>query len=150
GRMKGGDDNQQPGDGESGASSHMWAAAVTERLIGTSITHHADPRQGAPGSMRSPGPLQWPKTTMRIVACLALLLAATPGENRVKAAQTPGRVVVEQIDGRPRYTNRLINEKSPYLQLHAHNPVDWYSWGPEAFERARREDKPIFLSIGYS
>ena len=46
--------------------------------------------------------------------------------------------------------NRLISEKSPYLQQHAHNPVDWYPWGDEAFERARRENKPIFLSIGYS
>jgi len=48
------------------------------------------------------------------------------------------------------HTNRLANEKSPYLQQHVHNPVDWYPWGEEAFERARREDKPIFLSIGYS
>ncbi len=47
-------------------------------------------------------------------------------------------------------SNRLIHEKSPYLLQHAHNPVDWYPWGPEAFERAKREDKPIFLSIGYS
>jgi uncharacterized protein YyaL (SSP411 family) len=47
-------------------------------------------------------------------------------------------------------TNRLANEKSPYLLQHAHNPVDWYAWGPEAFERARVENKPIFLSIGYS
>jgi|HubBroStandDraft_1064217.scaffolds.fasta_scaffold05264_4 uncharacterized protein YyaL (SSP411 family) len=47
------------------------------------------------------------------------------------------------------YTNRLIDEKSPYLLLHAHNPVDWYPWGNEAFERAKREQKPIFLSIGY-
>ena len=46
--------------------------------------------------------------------------------------------------------NRLLNEKSPYLRQHAFNPVDWYPWGPEAFEKARREDKPIFLSIGYS
>jgi uncharacterized protein YyaL (SSP411 family) len=48
------------------------------------------------------------------------------------------------------HTNRLINEKSPYLLQHAHNPVDWYPWGKEAFERAAREKKPIFLSIGYS
>ena len=48
------------------------------------------------------------------------------------------------------HTNRLINEKSPYLLQHAHNPVDWHAWGPEAFEKARRENKPIFLSIGYS
>jgi len=46
--------------------------------------------------------------------------------------------------------NHLINETSPYLRQHAHNPVDWYPWGPEAFERAQRENKPIFLSIGYS
>ncbi|MGB5815483.1 MAG: thioredoxin domain-containing protein [Thermoanaerobaculia bacterium] len=46
--------------------------------------------------------------------------------------------------------NRLIDEKSPYLLQHAHNPVDWYPWGEEAFEKARQEDKPIFLSIGYS
>ncbi len=48
------------------------------------------------------------------------------------------------------HANRLIQEKSPYLLQHAHNPVDWYPWGEEAFEKARREDKPIFLSIGYS
>jgi uncharacterized protein YyaL (SSP411 family) len=48
------------------------------------------------------------------------------------------------------HTNRLAQEKSPYLQQHKHNPVDWYPWGKEAFEKAREEDKPIFLSIGYS
>ena len=47
-------------------------------------------------------------------------------------------------------TNRLADQKSPYLLQHAHNPVDWFPWGPEAFEKARRENKPIFLSIGYS
>jgi len=47
-------------------------------------------------------------------------------------------------------TNRLAGESSPYLLLHQHNPVDWYPWGEEAIERARREDKPIFLSVGYS
>jgi hypothetical protein len=46
--------------------------------------------------------------------------------------------------------NRLASEKSPYLLQHAHNPVDWYPWGDEAFEKAAREDKPVFLSIGYS
>ena len=47
-------------------------------------------------------------------------------------------------------TNRLAQEKSPYLLQHAHNPVDWYPWGAEAFAKARAENKPIFLSIGYS
>lgn len=46
--------------------------------------------------------------------------------------------------------NRLAQETSPYLLQHAHNPVDWYPWGDEAFEKARREDKPVFLSVGYS
>ena len=49
-----------------------------------------------------------------------------------------------------RAANRLEKESSPYLRQHAHNPVDWYPWGAEAFDRARREDKPLFLSIGYS
>ncbi len=48
------------------------------------------------------------------------------------------------------YTNKLINEESPYLLQHAHNPINWYPWSDEAFEKARREDKLIFLSIGYS
>jgi uncharacterized protein YyaL (SSP411 family) len=48
------------------------------------------------------------------------------------------------------HTNALVHEKSPYLRQHAHNPVDWLPWGPAAFDKARREDKPIFLSIGYS
>src|SRR5437764_3096542 len=46
--------------------------------------------------------------------------------------------------------NRLARERSPYLLQHAHNPVDWFAWGDEAFAKARAEDKPIFLSIGYS
>ncbi|GIW41323.1 MAG: hypothetical protein KatS3mg076_1900 [Candidatus Binatia bacterium] len=53
-------------------------------------------------------------------------------------------------DGSPRYTNRLLLEKSPYLLQHAHNPVNWYPWGPEAFEVARRENRPVLLSVGYS
>ena len=48
------------------------------------------------------------------------------------------------------HTNRLIDSNNPYLLLHAHNPVDWYPWGPEALQKAKREGKPIFLSIGYS
>jgi uncharacterized protein YyaL (SSP411 family) len=53
-------------------------------------------------------------------------------------------------EDKPPYTNRLIHEKSPYLLQHAHNPVDWYPWGEEAFAKARKENKPIFLSVGYS
>ncbi|HEX3726830.1 MAG TPA: DUF255 domain-containing protein, partial [Pirellulales bacterium] len=65
------------------------------------------------------------------------LAAETPA---VGAAQTP----------RPPHVNRLAKESSPYLLLHAHNPVDWYAWGDEALAKAKQENKPIFLSIGYS
>src|SRR5712692_20810 len=65
--------------------------------------------------------------------------------NRLKTTVSPG----VQRD-RHLYINRLIHEKSPYLLLHAHNPVDWYPWGEEAFAKARQEQKPVFLSIGYS
>jgi hypothetical protein len=53
-------------------------------------------------------------------------------------------------DGSPRWTNRLALESSPYLQQHAHNPVDWRPWGDEAFAEARALDRPVFLSIGYA
>jgi uncharacterized protein YyaL (SSP411 family) len=53
-------------------------------------------------------------------------------------------------DGSPIFTNRLLLEKSPYLQQHAHNPVNWYPWGPEAFAEARRLGRPVLVSIGYS
>ena len=53
-------------------------------------------------------------------------------------------------DSPARPANRLAQEKSPYLLQHAHNPVDWYPWGQEAFDRAKQENKPILLSIGYA
>ena len=53
-------------------------------------------------------------------------------------------------DGRAKYTNRLFLETSPYLLQHAHNPVNWYPWGDEAFRIARSEERMIFLSVGYS
>jgi uncharacterized protein YyaL (SSP411 family) len=74
------------------------------------------------------------------VAGLAVLgLCATKGEKNMTT----------QTDTH-KHTNRLINETSPYLLQHAYNPVDWYAWSDEAFERAKKENKPIFLSIGYS
>ena len=77
-------------------------------------------------------------TTRRtiVAACLALAVS--------------GAGVGRTLRATPQFTNRLITEKSPYLQLHAHNPVDWYPWGDAAFEKARREGKLIFLSIGYA
>jgi len=66
-----------------------------------------------------------------------------PNPQRIESAVSPVRPS-------PRPVNRLAHEKSPYLLQHRHNPVDWHAWGEEAFARARAEDKPIFLSIGYS
>ncbi|HEX7482472.1 MAG TPA: DUF255 domain-containing protein, partial [Candidatus Bathyarchaeia archaeon] len=57
---------------------------------------------------------------------------------------------MQDTTDKKRKPNRLIKEKSPYLLQHAYNPVDWYPWSEEAFERAKTEDKPLFVSIGYS
>ena len=77
-----------------------------------------------------------------LIACVLILfgvlLASLPA-----CAREPATAPVE-------FTNRLIGEKSPYLLQHAHNPVDWYPWGEEAFAKSRKENKPIFLSVGYS
>ena len=77
-----------------------------------------------------------------LIACVlflfGVLLASLPA-----CAREPATAPVE-------FTNRLIGEKSPYLLQHAHNPVDWYPWGEEAFAKSRKENKPIFLSVGYS
>jgi uncharacterized protein len=73
----------------------------------------------------------------RLLFAIALLFGAV----------TPS---VAQQQDKPKFTNRLAKEQSPYLLLHAHNPTDWYAWGPEAFEKAKKENKPIFLSVGYS
>ncbi len=73
--------------------------------------------------------------------------STSPGGEPSSAAADPGPV---GSPSSPRPPNRLAAETSPYLLQHAHNPVDWYPWGEEAFAKARAEDKPIFLSIGYA
>ncbi len=84
----------------------------------------------------------------------ALAQASKSGEtpSDVRASQPVGSAfTAAQTDGEHhKYTNHLIHETSPYLLQHAHNPVNWYSWGPEALAKAKKEDKPIFISIGYS
>ncbi len=83
-------------------------------------------------------------------------MAAAPGEAGIPSDQEsakPTKATAStrstQAKGQYPYTNRLIHEKSPYLLVHAHNPVGWYPWGEEAFAKAKRENKPIFLSVGY-
>jgi uncharacterized protein len=75
----------------------------------------------------------------------AIETSATPSE---EPAAVPEHV--PEAADKPTHTNKLIGETSPYLLQHAHNPVNWYPWGPEALQRAKDENKPIFLSIGYS
>ncbi len=84
-----------------------------------------------------------------IVAVVALAVILVLPTNR-KKSKDPVPAPAPSPTSAPAHTNRLSREKSPYLLQHAHNPVDWYAWGEEAFARARQENKPIFLSIGYS
>src|SRR5438445_9454832 len=80
-----------------------------------------------------------PRTERVFLLALFLLFAAFVQDSAVGKAKE-----------KPKYTNRLAKATSPYLLQHAHNPVDWYPWGPEAFNKAKKENKLIFLSIGYS
>ena len=69
---------------------------------------------------------------------------------RAKGPQYVARTRHKEADGSPKYTNRLVLESSPYLLQHAHNPVEWFPWGDEAFDTARRLGRPVLLSVGYS
>src|SRR5437667_384725 len=91
-----------------------------------------------------------------VLLCGALATTAIPCDAGIPSEQESTRQIEAtrstdstQAQGQYPYTNRLIHEKSPYLLLHAHNPVDWYPWGQEAFAKAKHENKPIFLSVGY-
>ena len=79
------------------------------------------------------------------INCRRFLLVAS----LLSLAPSPA-IADEPAAGEPKHTNQLADETSPYLLLHAHNPVDWRPWGPEALQAAKDENKPIFLSIGYS
>ena len=83
-------------------------------------------------------------TVARMLMC-ALSTACVVGATGAAAP-----AIKEASKAEPSHTNRLAKEKSPYLLQHAHNPVDWYPWGAEAFAKAKKENKPIFLSVGYS
>lgn len=97
------------------------------------------------------------KNIFNTAATTLLLLAGLTGcQKDVAAPKLQPTTAVPHSNPSPTqakahaHTNRLAKEKSPYLLQHAHNPVDWFPWGEEAFARSRAEDKPIFLSIGYS
>ena len=86
------------------------------------------------------------------VVCLGLACAAggIACGQEISGTNTNNTVTTNSTAVAPAHTNRLAHEKSPYLLQHQHNPVDWYAWGDEAFAKAQKENKPIFLSIGYS
>ncbi len=87
------------------------------------------------------------RTNIAIVSAASLLALAGCQPRNAAVTMSTTNVAIPHVH---KHTNRLAREKSPYLLQHAHNPVDWFAWGEEAFEKARREHKPIFLSIGYS
>jgi uncharacterized protein YyaL (SSP411 family) len=89
-----------------------------------------------------------PRTSARLCLRLLLVLVTSGLVGSAFAMADPGAGPTTAPAGRP--ANHLAGETSPYLLLHAHNPVDWYAWSPEVFEKAKREGKPIFVSIGYS
>ncbi len=114
--------------------------------------------------MRAPIPRYRKSIAIRFEAlCFAAVLLGLPANPPAKTvreesvntqtehAALPSALEIASLppDGGAEF-NRLIFEKSPYLLQHARNPVDWYPWGDEAFERARKEGKPVFLSVGYS
>jgi uncharacterized protein YyaL (SSP411 family) len=82
----------------------------------------------------------WPVFRFPLIVTLSLLSLGIAGDDPPRSGAGSGSGPA----------NRLAKETSPYLLLHAHNPVDWYPWGPEAFAKAKSEDKPVFLSVGYS
>jgi len=101
--------------------------------------------------------LAWPQFTLAQVSVAPGLPATeAPRTARLYAIyqQKVGSYAVHtqhlNADGSPKYVNALVEEDSPYLKQHVHNPVNWFAWGEEAFARAEAENKPIFLSIGYA
>ncbi len=109
----------------------------------------ADPAQVA-GAARS-GPTEASADALPGATPMpADLLVELHAKWRARAPSYRPRTRHLRADGSPRYTNRLFLESSPYLLQHAHNPVNWYPWGDEAFDTARRLGRPVLLSVGYS
>jgi uncharacterized protein YyaL (SSP411 family) len=133
----------------------LWAACVCAVGCASACASGCTPAPSAP-RLSSP-PAQEQATIMTSPTTLSTP-AAPPGVTFAPAqlaalsarAQVPPRTRHLHPDGGPLYINRLAAESSPYLRQHAHNPVNWFPWGDEAFAQAKALDRPIFLSIGYS
>ena len=88
---------------------------------------------------------RWLRRGLTLGMLILLLTRVVPADPDKPKAEPPANRAAKA-----KHTNRLAREISPYLLQHANNPVDWYPWGEEAFAKARQENKPIFLSVGYS
>ena len=95
-------------------------------------------------------PLVWLAAATALSGLGQMLRQADGGERHMRESLPSLEQIAKLPKDGGRGFNRLIHEKSPYLLQHARNPVDWFPWGDEAFAKARREDKPVFLSVGYS
>ena len=84
------------------------------------------------------------------ILCFVVALSSTSDFTLNLLSKAQAAEPASISEKKERKPNRLAREKSPYLLQHAYNPVDWYTWGEDAFKKAKREDKPILVSIGYS
>ena len=125
------------------------AAQFQTRPVRSSYSHAHIPFAPLP---RAAYPAPVSLKTDRLCQAAALLLASglTACKYDSAKSQLKSAVSTNSPQAHHAHTNRLAREKSPYLLQHQHNPVDWFAWGEEAFAKARAENKPIFLSIGYS
>ena len=85
-----------------------------------------------------------------LIGAFALLIATPRCSRQCQMDPTQKESAAPMTTSKHKYTNKLAGSTSPYLLQHAHNPVNWYPWGKEALDKAKKEDKPIFLSVGYS
>jgi uncharacterized protein YyaL (SSP411 family) len=90
---------------------------------------------------------RWLRRGLTLLMLLLLLVQMVPADPHQEQPATPAPAAPK---GKPKHSNRLARETSPYLLQHAHNPVQWYPWGEEVFAKAKKEGKLVFLSIGYS
>ncbi|MEZ4440751.1 MAG: thioredoxin domain-containing protein [Polyangiaceae bacterium] len=121
----------------------MRAPLLALLLCAPAACSHGSPG-GAPGAATasSSADVEGLQPNEALQARLAAAVAAKGPDYRPRTRHL--------VDGKPKYTNRLILSSSPYLLQHAHNPVSWFPWGDEAFELAKKLGRPVFLSIGYS
>ncbi len=130
------------------APSDQTAAASDQKATSDQATSDSAATSDLPAAEPAAAPAEQAAAQPPVGTPPAEAPASQPSTN---PEGTPhGAAATQHGPATPHPANRLAQETSPYLRAHAHNPVDWYPWGPEAFDKAKRENKVIFLSIGYS